>query len=72
MRPQKVSVDVWKMVVSSCYYLGLAFLVWVFLKLVNACIYLPRYLCAQEKKLEEAKLKATAEEELKDECKKDL
>lgn len=44
MRTQKVSVDVWKMFYGSCSYLFLAFAFFVFLKLVNGCIWLPTYL----------------------------
>lgn len=44
MRTQKVSVDVWKMFYGSCSYLLLAFVAYVFLKLVNGCIWLPSYL----------------------------
>lgn len=54
MRPQKVSVDVWKMVISSCSYLGLAFLAWVFLKLVYACFRFPGYLKENQRLLETA------------------
>lgn len=52
MRPQKVSVDVWKMVISSCSYLGLAFMAWVFLKLVYACFRFPGYLKENQRLLE--------------------
>lgn len=44
MRTQKVSVDIWKMVYASCSYLFLAFAVYVFLKLVTGCFWLPAYL----------------------------
>lgn len=44
MRTQKVSVDIWKMFCGSCSYLFLAFAAYVFLKLVNGCIWLPSYL----------------------------
>lgn len=44
MRTQKVSVDVWKMFCGSCSYLFVAFAVYIFLKLVNSCIWLPSYL----------------------------
>lgn len=54
MRPQKVSVDVWKMVISSCSYLGLAFMAWVFLKLVYACFRFPGYLKENQRLLETA------------------
>ncbi|XP_017772117.1 PREDICTED: uncharacterized protein LOC108559371 [Nicrophorus vespilloides] len=49
MRPQKVSVDVWKMVFWTLSYLALAFVAWVFLKLVNACFWLPKHLKNQER-----------------------
>lgn len=34
----------WKMVYASCSYLLLAFAVYVFLKLVTSCVWLPTYL----------------------------
>lgn len=43
MRSQKVGVDAWKMVTSSIAYLGIAFLAWVFVKLLYACFWLPSY-----------------------------
>lgn len=52
MRPQKVSVDVWKMVIQSLGYLGLAFMAWVLLKLVYACFRLPSYLRENEEFLD--------------------
>lgn len=48
MRKQKVSVDIWKMVFSSCSYLALAFVAWLFLKLICACFWLPKYLQTQQ------------------------
>lgn len=48
MRKQKVVVDVWKMVFSSCSYLALAFVAYILLKLVYACFWLPNYLRKQE------------------------
>lgn len=50
MRTQKVSVDVWKMVFSSCSYLGLACAAWVLIKLVCACFWLPKYLQTEQQK----------------------
>lgn len=44
MRTQKVSVDIWKMFYGSLSYLLLAFAFFVFLKLVNGCIWLPTYM----------------------------
>lgn len=44
MRTQKVSVDMWKMIYASFSYLFLAFAVYVFLKLVTSCFWLPTYL----------------------------
>lgn len=69
MRSQKVSVDVWKMIISSCSYLLLAVLAWIFLRLVNACIHFPRYLKENRKRkvIEEKR-----EEEEGDESKKTL
>ncbi|KAI4457354.1 hypothetical protein MML48_7g00007001 [Holotrichia oblita] len=43
MRSQKVGVDAWKMVTSSIAYLGIAFLAWVFVKLLYACFWLPAH-----------------------------
>ncbi|GJQ69602.1 hypothetical protein Trydic_g6696 [Trypoxylus dichotomus] len=43
MRSQKVGVDAWKMVTSSIAYLGIAFLAWVFVKLLYACFWLPTH-----------------------------
>lgn len=68
MRTQKVSVDVWKMIFSSCSYLGLACAAWVLIKLVYACFWLPKYLKTEEEKEKEKKLieemeKLIAEEE---------
>ncbi|KAJ3664844.1 hypothetical protein Zmor_000387 [Zophobas morio] len=54
MRNQKVGVDVWKMVFSSCSYLGLACAAWVLIKLVCACFWLPKYLQTEEQKDKEA------------------
>lgn len=51
MRSQKVSVDVWKMIMSSCSYLAVAFTAWVFLKLIYACFWFPEYLQKQHEKL---------------------
>lgn len=69
MRSQKVSVDVWKMITSSCSYLLLAVLAWIFLRLVNACIYFPQYL----KEKDERKVKELRRAEVEDtETKKKL
>lgn len=59
MRSQKVSVDIWKMMFSSCSYLALAFGAWVMLKLIYACFWLPKYLQNQEN---EAKLEQEEKE----------
>ena len=48
MRPQNVSVDVWKMVGTMCSYLALAAAAWLFLRLVHACLWLPKHLREQE------------------------
>lgn len=48
MRTQKVSVNVWQMMLSSCSYLVLAFVAWIFLRLVQACFWFPSYLHKQE------------------------
>lgn len=48
MRSQKVTVDAWKMVTSSIAYLGVAFLAWVFVKLLYACFWLPSHFDDQD------------------------
>lgn len=48
MRPQKVSVNVWQMLLSSCSYLFLVFLGWVFVRLVQACFWFPSYMNKQQ------------------------
>lgn len=53
MKHQKVVVNVWKMIFSSCSYLALAFLVWLFLKLAYACFWFPKYLQSQQDEAEE-------------------
>lgn len=65
MRTQKVVVDIWKMVYSSCSYLVLAFFAWVFVKLFYACFWLPDYLKKQED--EKAAEKSRRNEDNKDE-----
>lgn len=62
MRSQKVSVDIWKMMSSSISYLFLAVLVWIFLRLVSACFYLPRYLKEKEEKVLKAEQQKKKEE----------
>lgn len=57
MRHQKVGVDIWKMMFSSCSYLGLACAVWILIKLVYACFWLPNYLQKEEDKEKDALLK---------------
>lgn len=77
MRHQYVGVDVWKMAVTSLSYLALAFTVWVFLRLVNACFWLPSYLTKQQAnvtRLFEDKLKSSQfkeEENIEDEEEKE-
>lgn len=39
-----VSVDVWKMAVTCMSYVALAFTAWIFLRLLNACFWLPTFL----------------------------
>lgn len=62
MLSQKVSVDIWKMMYSSCSYLLLAISAWVLLRLVNACIYLPQYLKKNEERLKNEALMNLIEE----------
>lgn len=54
MRPQKVSVDIFKMIFSSCSYLAVVFAAWIFVKLLYACFWLPAHLKKQSTE-EEAK-----------------
>lgn len=61
MRSQKVSVDLLKMILSTCSYLLLAVLAWILLRLVNACFCLPGYLKAKEKKAKDAQRAKIAE-----------
>jgi cyanate permease len=58
MRQQHVSVNVWKMLQTSCTYLALALCAWLLLRLINACFWLPGYLT---KKRDEEMRKETAE-----------
>lgn len=53
MRFQKVSVDVWKVIFYSGSCLVLAFVAWVFLKLVYACFWLPGHLQREEIEMED-------------------
>lgn len=48
MKHQQVTVDVLKMIFSSCSYLMLAFVAWIFCKLFYACFWLPGHLKRQE------------------------
>jgi len=60
MRFQQVSVDVWKMLVAAFTYLAMALGVWILLRLVSACFWLPGHLIKQRE--EEEKLAAEQEE----------
>lgn len=48
MKHEEVSVDLSRMVSTAVTYLVLAFTVWVFLRLVNACFWLPSFLREQD------------------------
>lgn len=63
MKHQKVVVNVWKMLSSSCSYLLLAFLVWLFLKLAYACFWFPQYLQAQPEDEAAEKLEKSMEKQ---------
>lgn len=52
MRVQKVSVDVWKVIITALSCLVLAFMAWVFLRLAYACVLLPGYLKRQNKQID--------------------
>lgn len=47
MKHQQVTVDFISMVFTACSYLALAGAVWIFLRLVQACFWLPRHLKRQ-------------------------
>ncbi|XP_071858669.1 uncharacterized protein [Bombus fervidus] len=47
MKYQQISVDFISMVYTACSYLALAGVVWIFLRLIQACFWLPRHLKRQ-------------------------
>ncbi|XP_054011587.1 uncharacterized protein LOC128894103 isoform X1 [Hylaeus anthracinus] len=47
MKHQQISVDFVSMVFTACSYLALAGAVWIFLRLIQACFWLPRHLKRQ-------------------------
>ncbi|OAD54486.1 hypothetical protein WN48_06724 [Eufriesea mexicana] len=47
MKYQQISVDFISMVFTACSYLALAGAVWIFLRLIQACFWLPRHLKRQ-------------------------
>ncbi|XP_043512644.1 uncharacterized protein LOC122530066 isoform X1 [Frieseomelitta varia] len=47
MKYQQISVDFISMVFTACSYLVLAGAVWIFLRLIQACFWLPRHLKRQ-------------------------
>jgi cyanate permease len=67
MRYQQVSVNVWKMLNTSCTYLTLAFCAWLLLRLINACFWLPGYLT--KKREDEMRKEAVEKEKLLEERK---
>lgn len=72
MRTQKVSVNVWQMMLSSCSYLVLAFVAWIFLRLVQACFWFPSYLHKQEADAPQENIGAKKIEDLNHENTKDV
>ncbi|XP_070164933.1 nucleolar protein 58 isoform X1 [Polyergus mexicanus] len=47
MKYQQVTVDMTNMVFTACSYLALAGAVWIFLRLIQACFWLPKHLKRQ-------------------------
>ncbi|XP_076172619.1 uncharacterized protein LOC143149281 [Ptiloglossa arizonensis] len=47
MKHQQISVDFVSMVFTACSYLALAGALWIFLRLIQACFWLPRHLKRQ-------------------------
>lgn len=47
MKYQQITVDFVNMVFTACSYLALAGAVWIFLRLIQACFWLPRHLKRQ-------------------------
>ncbi|XP_020279813.1 trichohyalin isoform X1 [Pseudomyrmex gracilis] len=47
MKHQQIAVDMTNMVFTACSYLALAGAVWIFLRLIQACFWLPKHLKRQ-------------------------
>ncbi|XP_072760714.1 uncharacterized protein [Anoplolepis gracilipes] len=47
MKHQQITVDMTNMVFTACSYLALAGAVWIFLRLIQACFWLPKHLKRQ-------------------------
>ncbi|XP_012535816.1 trichohyalin isoform X1 [Monomorium pharaonis] len=47
MKHQQVTVDMTSMIFTACSYLALAGAVWIFLRLIQACFWLPKHLKRQ-------------------------
>ncbi|XP_011882046.1 PREDICTED: uncharacterized protein T05G5.1 isoform X1 [Vollenhovia emeryi] len=47
MKHQQVTVDMTNMIFTACSYLALAGAVWIFLRLIQACFWLPKHLKRQ-------------------------
>lgn len=47
MKQQQVTVDMMNMIFTACSYLALAGAVWIFLRLIQACFWLPKHLKRQ-------------------------
>lgn len=47
MKHQQITVDMTSMVFTACSYLALAGAVWIFLRLIQACFWLPKHLKRQ-------------------------
>lgn len=71
MRTQKVGVNIWKMMYSSCSYLVLAFFAYVLLKLVNACFWFPKHLQMMNKNKAKSNQNEQVEEKEKEVSKVD-
>lgn len=67
MRHQHVGVDIWKMAITSMSYLALAFTAWVFLRLLNACFWLPSYLTKQQASVAQLEKKILLASQLREE-----
>lgn len=66
MKSYSVTLDIWKMAVACFSYIALAITAWVFLRLLNACFWLPSFLCETQKQgLQQEQSKENSEEDSK-------